>query len=89
MEGKSVMTVIGDPGDSRDYPLSRLLPARDQWERMVKHSSVQPDGVPTYKGTRSDLMMHVSLLTEYVISMGHVEERITSTKGMSVPYVYM
>ena len=33
-------------------------------------------------------MMHVSLLPEYVISMGHVEERTTSNEGTSVPYVY-
>ena len=58
------MTILRDPGDSRDYPLSRSLPARDQWERMVKHSSVRPDGRPTYRSTRGDQMMHVSLLPE-------------------------
>ena len=89
MEGTSVMTVLGDPGDSRDYPLSRLLPARDQWEHVVEHGSIRPDGRPTYRSTRSDQMMHLSLLTEYVISMGHVEECTTSSEGMSVPYVYI
>ena len=54
---------------------------------MVEHSSVQPDGVPTYKGTWSDLMMHVSPLLGHVLSTGHVQEHITSTKGMSVPYI--
>ena len=88
MEGKSVMTVLGDPGDSRDYPLSRSLPADDQWEHVVEHSSIRPDGRPTYRSTQSDEMMHVSLLPEYVISMGHVEERTTSTAGTSVPYIY-
>ena len=87
MEGKSVMTVLGDPGDSRDYPFLRSLPARDQWEHVVKHGSVQPDGIPMYKGTRSDLMMQVSLLLAHMLLMGHVEEHITSTEGMSVPYI--
>ena len=54
---------------------------------MVEHGSVRPDGVPIYKGTRSDLMMHVSPLLAHVLSTGHVEERITSTKGTSVPYI--
>ena len=67
MEGKSVMTVLGDPGDSRDYPLSHLLPARDQWERVVKHGSVQPDGVPTLEGTPWKLMLHVSPLLVHVL----------------------
>ena len=49
MEGKSVMTVLGIPGDSRDYQLLRSLPAHDQRKRGVKQGSVQPDGVPTYK----------------------------------------
>ena len=87
MEGKSVMTVLRDPGDSRDYPLSRSLPVHDQWERVVEHGSVLPDGRPTYRVTRSDQMIHMLLLTEYVISMGHVEERTTSTKGTSFPYI--
>ena len=89
MEGKSVMTILGDPGDSRDYPLSCSLPARDQWEHVVEHGSLQPDGRPTYRSTWSDQMMHVSLLLGYLISMGHIEERTTSTEGTSVPYVYM
>ena len=88
MEGNSLMTVLGDPGDSRDYPLLRSLPVRDQWKRLVEHGSVRPDGRPTYRGTRGDQMMHMSLSPEYVISMGHVEERTTSTKGTSVPYIY-
>ena len=53
---------------------------------MVEHGSVQPDGVPTYKGTQSDLMMHMSPLLAYVLSRRHVEGRIMSTKGASVPY---
>ena len=87
MERKSVMTVLGDPGDSRDYPLSRSLPARDQWKRMVKQGSVRLDGRPTYRSTQSDQMMHVSLLLGYMISMEHVEEHTMSTEGTSVPYV--
>ena len=54
---------------------------------MVKHGRVRPDGVPTYEGTQSDLMMHVSPLLAHVLSTGHVEERITSTEGTSVPYI--
>ena len=54
---------------------------------MVEHSSVQPDGRPTYRGTRGDQMMQVSLSIEYVILMGHVEECTTSTKGMSFSYI--
>ena len=89
MEGTSVMTVLGVPGDSRDYLLLCLLPARNQGKRVVKHSIKQPDGVPTYKGTQSDLMMHVSLLLEYVLSRWHIEECITSNEGTSVPYICM
>ena len=66
-----------------------MLPARVQWERVVEHGSVQPDGVPTYKGTLSNLMMHMSPLLMHVLSTGHVEERITSTQGTSVPYIRM
>ena len=66
------MTVLGVPGDSRDYPLLRSLPARDQRKPVVKHGSLQPDGVPMYKGTWSDLMMHVSPLLAHVLSTGHV-----------------
>ena len=87
MEGKSVMTVLGVPGDSRDYPLLRLLPECNQRKLVVEHGSVQPDGVPMYKGTWSDLMMHVSLLLAHVLLTGHVEEHITSTKGTIVPYI--
>ena len=89
MEEKSVMNVLGIPGDSRDYPLLHLLPLRNQRKLKVKHSSVRPDGIPMYKSTWSDLMMHLSHLLGYVLSMGHVEERITSTKGTSVPYICM
>ena len=78
------MTILGYPGDSRDYPLLGLLPTCIQRNRMVEHGSARPDSIPTYKGTRSDLMMHVSLLLGHVLSTGHVEERITSTKGTSV-----
>ena len=85
MEGKSVMTALRYPGDSRDYPLLRLLPVHDRWNCVVQHGSVQPDGRPTYRSTRGDQMVHVSLLPEYMISMGHIEERTTSTKGTSVP----
>ena len=56
---------------------------------MVEHSSIQPDGTPTYKGTHCDLMMHVSLLLGHVLLTGHVEERTMSTKGTSVPYICM
>ena len=56
---------------------------------MVEHGSIRPDGRPMYKGTGSDLMMHVSLLLAHVLLMGHVEECITSTEGMSVPYICM
>ena len=81
------MTVLRDPGDSRDYPLLHLLPAHIQRKNMVKHGSIQPDGIPMYKGTRSDLMMHVSLLLGHVLSMGNIEEHTTSTEGASVPYI--
>ena len=54
---------------------------------MVKHGSIQPDGVSTYKGTWSDLMTHMSLLLAYVLLTRGVEEHITSTEGMSVPYI--
>ena len=89
MEGKSVMTVLGFPGDSSDYPLLLLLPARDQGKHVVKQGSVWPDGVPTYKGTWSDLMMHMSPLLAHVLSTGHVEEHIMSTEGTSIPYICM
>ena len=56
---------------------------------MVEHGSVRPDGVPTYKGTRSDLMMHLSLLLTYMLSTRDVGERTTSTEGTSVPYICM
>ena len=56
---------------------------------MVKHGSIQPDGIPTYTGTQSDLMMHVSLLLAHVLSTGHIEEHVTSTDGTSVPYICM
>ena len=81
----SVMTVLGSPGDSRDYQLLRSLPARNQWERVVKHGSIQPDGVPAYKGTRSDLMMHLSLLLTHVLLTRDIGQQTTSTKGTSVP----
>ena len=87
MEGNSVMTVLGDPGDSRDYPLLHSLPARGQGKRVVKHSSVRPDVVPTYKGTWSDLMMHMSPLLGHLLSTGHVAECIMSTEGISVLYI--
>ena len=54
---------------------------------MVEHGSVQPDGIPMYKGTPSDVMMQVSLLLAHVLSTGHIEEGIMSTKGTSVPYI--
>ena len=87
MKGKSVMTILGDPGDSRDYPLLHSLPACNQRKRVVEHGSVLPDGVSRYKGTWSDLMMHLSLLLTYVLTKRDVGECITSTKGMSVPYI--
>ena len=54
---------------------------------MVQHGSVQPDGVPMYKGTWSDLMMHVSLLLTNVLLTRDVGERTMSTEGTSVPYI--
>ena len=80
------MTVLGDPGDFRYYPLSRLLPLCNQRAHMVEHGSAQKDGVPMLGGTLWDLMMHVSPLLVQVLSTRRIEERITSTDGMSVPY---
>ena len=80
------MTVLGYPGDSRNYPLLCSLPLRNQRARMVEHSSVRPDGVPTLEGTLCDLMMHVSPLLVHVLSTRRVAECIMSTDGTSVPY---
>ena len=64
MKWKIVMTFLIILSDSRDLPISHLLPLHSQWSRMVKHSRVQPDGRPTYGSTQSDQMIHVSLLTD-------------------------
>ena len=53
---------------------------------MVKHGSVQPDGVPMLEDTLWNLLMHVSPLLAHVLSLRRVEERIMSTKGTSAPY---
>ena len=84
MEGKSVMTVLGVSGDSRDSPIPRSLLLCNQMAHMVKHSIIKKDGRPTHKGTLRDLMMRMSPLLVYVLSTKHVKERVTSTKGTSV-----
>ena len=81
------MTVLGDPGDSRDYPLLRSLPLRNQRAPMFKHGNVQPNGVPSLEGTPWDLMMHMSPLLVHMLSIRRVAERIMSTEGTSVPYI--
>ena len=68
MEGKIVMTILRIPSDSSDLPIQRSLPLQNQRACMVKHASTQPDGIPTYKGTRCDLMIHVSPLLRHVLS---------------------
>ena len=68
-----VMTVLGDPGDSRDYPLLRSLPLCNQRVCLVEHGSVQPNGVPMLEGTLWDMMMHVSPLLVHMLLMRFVE----------------
>ena len=53
---------------------------------MVKYGRIQPDGVPMLEVTPWDLMIHLSPLQVHMLSMRHVEERVMSTKGTSVPY---
>ena len=86
MEEKSVMTVLGIPGDSQDFPILPLLPLCNQRARMVKHGSIRPDGRPTYKGTQCDLMMHLSPLLMHLLSKRHVKEHVMSTEGASFSY---
>ena len=54
---------------------------------MVKHGSVQPDGVPKLKGTLWDLMIHVSPLLVHVLTTRCVAECIMSTDATCVPYI--
>ena len=83
------MTIIGVPGDSRDYPILNSLLLHNQGACVIKHGSVRPDGRPTYKGTQCDLIMHVSPLLVHMLLTRHLKEHVMSTEGTSVPYICM
>ena len=40
-----------------------------------------------YKGTWSDLMMHISLLLMFMLSRRHIVKHITGMEDFSVPYI--
>ena len=63
-----VMTILGIPGDFMYLSVPHFLPLRKQRARMVEHSSLIPDGIPTYKVTLCDLMMHVPPLLWHMLS---------------------
>ena len=74
------MTVLGVPGDYRDFPIPHSLPLCNQRAHMVKHSIIKQDGRPKYKVTGCDLMMYMSPLLMHVLSMRRIKEHVTSNR---------